>query len=1493
MLRHYRTHTFLGPLGVWIAAASVRLTPLIAVSIMVHDAAGQTRGVYPDDSVAARDALVRVRELHAAGNTAEAVRVLQSILDTEAEKLLAVSDDTEVLHTVRDAAHELLVATPVLLAAYAADHEHVAAELVAAGELARVERTMLMTDSGFEAALRLAQLEVEASRFDSALLMLEQLDRHPARLGAAKSPRAKESNAAQVARLARALSQFLPRAEPLAERWLREAQLNIPLGPAFTWPGFTRERGRTPLEVGPSPKSDGAGSSPLQSVQFDPDRPSETDDASDSFMPMSEGSFVFPTVLNGRVYATDGMHLSAWDASTLTPIWSICPTGRSLAGLAKTDDSQSQLFGGRTAVQDPTTVAISQGIAVFAGGVAINDGRMGDDNNIHAVDATTGEPLWTVNASLAESQKFGGREANTSVAIRGNLVIDADTIVVSMRKVAQLKHINSIQLVGLDLHTGAVKWSRLLGSCGTTPWSRAVARSEGLALRDGVVFRVDEMGIAAAVEAATGRIRWVRLLPTRTSFDFTMRPDDEAPPHAMHTAIFGGDTLFLIEPRLIGTSGRVIGLNPADGSLKASRVGNVLASPRYLIAAGEYLGAVGDERIAFVKFNDLATGTVRMSDPYARLNILGRATVLEGGKVALPLTDAIVTIDPADPSASERTVVTYSGNVLVADRDDGVGEHFILADNRGVHTYLEWRQAQQLLEKRIKASPKNPAPLLTYVDLCGRVGRPEMIPQLSDSALAIIDSLTDPDAASASRSRLYDILSDTVVQSRRGYSSIGAPAAPAAGAEAVPDGKSEGEPSSRQTFLRPPVRDLAILDQIMDRLDRAAESPLQSASAHFERAWLRGVQKRYANAVEALQAVLLDDSYEDVKISADDALDAVADAGQPASPQPVRSVAKARLAALLTAQGPGAYAAFDDECGRAAAALGADAEAAKFERLARSYPCAATTASLWRSAGSQYRKAGNQESARRAFGSGIAAAELSAAIGRADQSAALGALAGELASLNLRAGDQEPMYRLMKRLASDYPDAAFAQSVTMPPALGGAAVGRASEFAAAILPRLEQRRGLAEVGAKCLPNVQALAAWAPVSPLTRHPGTSASGLIMIQESQSQMGFWATDALDGQLRPVWRRRFDAKPVPVRVTPDVSWIFTPSSSGGVLEAIANTGGKARTGTTIWKTQEFGSLFPPSSGDGEGRFKTPLHGNVSESNVLIACNATRICLVQQRGAAACFDAATGKLLWSKMLEPTRIFDIEIVGDYLMSIGTFLSKNDGNFRALAVSNKLEDGADGSRLTNVQLGDHPRWLRAIDQSDVLIGAASGLLRFNPQTGVLVWSTPGEPARSSAGAWIVGDQALLLTNDAQLYHVALAKGEVDHAAVDTQGRLMFPLSGVVNDRTLAISASKGLTIIGEHGELLGVDGLAGSPAMEPAPEFGRRIAYAIESEVSASEDEPLTLRLFCFELPSGRLLNIQRMRLGDSPTSLTLIDGKLVMACGSLTLVIDAPAETQ
>ena len=178
----------------------------------------QLNPVYVDESTLARESLSRVRELSGAGNVNEAVRVLQSLLDSEGMRLLPVADsgqavpaapaaspeapDTQppgeqegeakrsparagadsqeaLFEGVRAVIHRQLLGEASLLNAYRAAQQSRAQALLDGGDIEGVWQRYALTAAGLEAGLRRAQMQLEDARFEAARLTLEDLLSHP------------------------------------------------------------------------------------------------------------------------------------------------------------------------------------------------------------------------------------------------------------------------------------------------------------------------------------------------------------------------------------------------------------------------------------------------------------------------------------------------------------------------------------------------------------------------------------------------------------------------------------------------------------------------------------------------------------------------------------------------------------------------------------------------------------------------------------------------------------------------------------------------------------------------------------------------------------------------------------------------------------------------------------------------------------------------------------------------------------------------------------------------------------------------------------------------------------------------------------------------------------------------------------------------------------------------------------------------------------------
>lgn len=125
---------------------------------------------------------------------------------------------------------------------------------------------------------------------------------------------------------------------------------------------------------------------------------------------------------------------------------------------------------------------------------------------LYAFDRTSGKVRWSHYDELdgPRTRRFRGHDACA------NPVIVGDTVYVPIH---DRSGAIAFSIAAYDLHTGALRWRRLVCSSQQDVNMFGNARAEfaasPLCLQDGVLFGASNLGVAYAVEAATGRLRWL------------------------------------------------------------------------------------------------------------------------------------------------------------------------------------------------------------------------------------------------------------------------------------------------------------------------------------------------------------------------------------------------------------------------------------------------------------------------------------------------------------------------------------------------------------------------------------------------------------------------------------------------------------------------------------------------------------------------------------------------------------------------------------------------------------------------------------------------------------------------------------------------------------------------------------------------------------------------------------------------------------------------
>ncbi len=698
---------------------------LLAALLFAGVAVGQIRNpVYVDDSPAAAEALDRAVDLAESGNLDEAAAVLQSILDADTGRVIQTAGDADLFTTARRRVHATLLEHPELLERYRRSRGAEAKRMLEAGEDERVEQTRLLTDAGFEAALRVAQRRLERGRFHAALRTLRQLEPHPTRLRRAR----------EAAEMAALVASYVGRdaAWSLADRWRREAGLEpLPEQRKRRAPAPPRREGVSSLDAGPSIDISEMVSKPFWSEDLTVEAPeAERDRNRESQDEVSERArllHIVPTAAGDLIYVNDGQSVSAWDRFTLSMRWRVL--FRPLP-----EDVRSRLYAsGRRGITDLNTVTVSGPWALTVTGIAAQGQRFGD-GRLHALDSRTGELRWSVDLPALSAELENSE-------ISGPLVLDGGIVIATVVKQNRQRRLASVNLIGLDVGSGQLLWRASLGSTGQLAYPTSSTASEAVAVDDGVAYFASRLGFVAAVETATGRTLWIR------RFESEAGNVPSAPAWEVSAPIVREDAVAFISP-----DGRSISVvDKQTGETLGRRASGELGHLAYLLPAQDRIVVVADGGVWSIPWEDLLSPDM---PPTSVLKISGvRGRVVVAGDQALAPSIHGVWVAPVQGGGGAETSYTpldRPGNVLPLDGQ------LVVVDDASVHSYLIWTMAEEMLAERMEAFPDRATPAATYAELAFRAGRIERVLPAVDAALDAIERAPLDPENRAARGRLFE-----------------------------------------------------------------------------------------------------------------------------------------------------------------------------------------------------------------------------------------------------------------------------------------------------------------------------------------------------------------------------------------------------------------------------------------------------------------------------------------------------------------------------------------------------------------------------------------------------------------------------------------------------------------------------------------------------------------------------------------------------------------
>lgn len=1332
--------------------------------------------VFLDDAPAAGETIRTLPSLISAGELSEAAREVQRLFELDTGRVLATQNASGVHRSVRELAMRTLLSTPDLLERYRENESGRAQTLLREGRLKEVERTRWPTRSGFAASLSLAAGSFESGAFDAAGIALKELLEHPD----AGEPAL--ANAALG--LSATLASYHPSLRPLASRWADRAGKPDPEIEPFPLPALAAARPTDALRGGATALTQPFDSQPMWSTEI-------------GVTPIrrraAEGieTRTYPAISEDLLVVNAAELVSAWDRFTLQPRWTYSP-GEDVNRLALGEDPYSAT---------PTPAGFLVELPSRGGGV-----------RVALLERETGQPLWSrLTAEMGPGL--------SDVEVVGPPMLSGDIVVVVLDANERLRRLRSFVAVGLDATTGEVRWRRLIASAGAernnfTPPPQAPAMSEG------IVYASTNMGVITAIEAHSGRLRWVRTIPGDTQLNPTLRTRGE---HQANLVV-AGDRLLMVAPDRLS----VLALGTETGEELERLVMRGSSPPKYLHLWNDTLLMVARDQVVSVRADALNGDWERIAT-YPPQSI-GARTMLAGDQLVVPMLGGIMLVDLNTREVQQRPL-DFPGSIVV---DAG---QVIALDEERVHSYLAWPVAERELLARMDARPDASGPAITYIRLALRAQRYERVPSVIDRAIATLGTgATNPD-----RLDLFDTL------------------------------RSVLEPALDDDDTLPrPTGDLRVA--LVEKLGEIAQLPDEKVAQLLLRARVANQAGRPRDAVASLQEIL----------ETPELAGALWDDGRVRVGAAVAATRSLRL--LLGEHGPGIYDAMAGRAARELDRLVDDAPPEDFEAIAKKYPVAPAAARAWLRAADAH--AANQDRSAEiiALENGLAMflTGKDQARGRASKQ-----IAGELAGRLVDALESSGRYFAAATTLQRVIDA----KTPLKPTLRGDALDPGARLAL-LRELLAGGERFPRISTGVTQPVQVISGWQLVEPMLHDGSPPPTGHVMLQSgSASLLALFASGAdagESGELRAVWARPTSGRdPLLLSLDPEAAHLLWTEPAGVSVERVDTV-----TGKTLWKTEPLWDLLdaqPPAAVLGQ-IIETPLDGPVTRGSVIAGMSKTTLHLVQRDGQAAAIDLETGRTLWKRAEADRAVYEIAADAGTLAIAGERLDRDRGEAEPSVLLLDERTGEVRSEIASIPTS--VRWVRLTPEGGVAVGSDSAVSFYSPE-GQIVWANRDPGVQLSADAWTLLDRVAVMGPDRRIRMLHPDTGVIQTTAPDDQGRLASAIdvrAWTQNERAL-FASDRGLAVFAIDGRLAGIDALG---ALEEVvlPAVGDGVVVILTKPRSRDADRQFIAELWFLSAESGRLLSRQPVALGARPDSLALLDGRVLITAGGVTLAYQAEPET-
>jgi|GEM_PF-2230638 len=1163
------------------------------------------------------------------------------------------------------------------------------------------------------------------------------------------------------------------------------------------------------------------------------------------------------------ILANDTQRVYALDAVSGRLRWSHAPA----ASAAEADPEAVWRGGGAVRTLPDARAVAAQGRDAFAvlGSVQTIRGRRGLDpmtpsSVLVCLDTARGDAVWTARPGDVDA-------VVARASFHGTPLLTPELVIVAARR-SQVSSFQDSYLIAFDRRTGVPRWRRHVASTqGSEPRRGGdVLSSLSLDPDRGRVYFCDNLGAAAALSAATGEVRWLRVFDdadrnadTRRSGFSPLAPDAAPTPvrDGVLLPVRHGEAYGLLLDADTGRTRRALPTpSPLDG-----------LTGLHPLPGGDALVCVAGGTVRRLSGDDL-TERWAYAGGGAGVALAERGTGSSGqdGLLWLLDDDGQLTGRDADTGAIRRSVTLTAPGALVP-----VEHGVVTVSGRSFASYTPWPAAYATLRARAAQHPADAGVGLSMATLAlNAVDGPRVGGRLSG------DTDAAPEAPSANDPE-DDPKDDPAGAVLRGIDH----ALRTLDTDDAGDDTPRGRAATLDALLALTERaagtlDAADLTRIFDRLAGAARSPEELLSYTLARAGAAEQGGRPAEAADLYQAVLDHDALSSGRVRRR----GVARRGG--------VVARQALQELIARAGPGVYAA---HARRSAAALAEldrrhDTDPAPYLALAHRYPLGAPAAEA-------LLKAGRLQAA------GAAPAAAATTLRRSYRLSVDDATRAEAASTLARhyvaQGRPGAAARWLAQVDRDGPRLRLTRDDDAPVTAARWAAELAGHPDPVSGPRLSLPLGPAVIQPGRLLTAAETHGGTPRTPTAGGPrvllrGPEPGVLALYDTASPAAARWriedddrgnALADLGADTAVLWSAA--AGRVTVRAVADGAELFPPVATEELLAELGEGGRVAAA-----RRAAAGASIAMIEGDfsrstAESRKQQAQLSDARDDPPRVIAGEAAVAVLDAVGRAAAFDRYTGVALWHLELPIDSVRWARVV-DGLLLIGGLRGAGTGAEAGVVLALDLTTGR--THTPDLEDPAPPLWAGLGPRGDMLVLRAGELSSHDPRSGAVRWRADFDPLAGPARVRVAA--ATLAASDG----IRLVTVDLDHGAVtgQTVGLLAGTRLLAGRDRLLLDHDRAGLTALHPDARTAWRSAAAQN---RKGPVAVALLDGAVLIAATAGDRGAPTVELFRLDLATGRITDRQLTGLSArllAPDRLAVVDDALLLTDREQTLIVPGAA---